>query len=119
MLESAGELAPGSALRLGWELRRAFFERGRNVARRAVQHEVAEELGLPVDRLEATLSDARAYAAFAEDLDLVKTLGVTLSPTLVLDEGRQRLNGNVGYRVIEANVRELLQASSPGAASWC
>lgn len=119
VLESAGELAPGSALRLGWELRRAFFERGRNVARRAVQREVAEELRLPVDRLEATLSDARAHAAFAEDLDLVKTLGVTLSPTLVLDEGRQRLNGNVGYRVIEANVRELLQASSPGAASWC
>lgn len=30
-----------------------------------------------------------------------------VSPTLIFNEGRQRLNGNVGYRVIEANIREL------------
>jgi predicted DsbA family dithiol-disulfide isomerase len=118
-LEASGELPPGSEARLAWELRRAFFAGARNVARLAVQREVAEELGLPVARLEASLAEGLAHAAFAEDLELVKSLGVTLSPTLVLDEGRQRLNGNVGYRVIEANVRELLQARAPGAASWC
>ena len=33
-------------------------------------------------------------------------------------DGRQRLAGNVGYRVIEANVRQLL--NNPGVgASWC
>ena len=40
------------------------------------------------------------------------------SPTMLLNEGRQQLTGNVGYRVIEANVRELLE--SPDAKlSWC
>ena len=35
-----------------------------------------------------------------------------------LNEGRQLLAGNVGYRVIEANIRELLD--TPGdQQSWC
>jgi hypothetical protein len=36
----------------------------------------------------------------------------------VLNEGRQHLNGNVGYRVIEANVRELLHKPAD-EMSWC
>ena len=40
------------------------------------------------------------------------------SPTYILNEGRQKLYGNVGYRVIEANIQELL--ADPGErASWC
>ena len=41
-----------------------------------------------------------------------------MSPTLSLNEDRQRLAGNVGYRVIEANVRELLEGPAP-EGSWC
>ena len=29
---------------------------------------------------------------------------ITMSPTVVFNEGRQQLRGNVGYRVHEANV---------------
>ena len=35
-----------------------------------------------------------------------------------LDGGRQTLFGNVGYRVISANIEELLHQPS-GEASWC
>ncbi len=35
----------------------------------------------------------------------------------ILNEHRQILYGNVGYRVIEANVQELLR-SHAGEASW-
>ncbi|MBE9179781.1 hypothetical protein IQ268_14520 [Oculatella sp. LEGE 06141] len=35
-----------------------------------------------------------------------------------INEGWQRLNGNVGDRVIEANIRELLH-NPPGKQSWC
>ena len=49
---------------------------------------------------------------------LPRTHGIQASPTLLLNEGRQRLGGNVGYRIIEANVRELLEGA-PGQASWC
>jgi predicted DsbA family dithiol-disulfide isomerase len=41
------------------------------------------------------------------------------SPTFVLNEGRQVLFGNVGYRVLEANIRELIREPAAGAASWC
>ncbi|TPV95892.1 MAG: disulfide bond formation protein DsbA, partial [Myxococcales bacterium FL481] len=34
------------------------------------------------------------------------------------NEGRQRLNGNVGFRIIEANVRELLRHTET-EHSWC
>ena len=59
-----------------------------------------------------------AYAQLSKDLELVKEHNITVSPTLILNEGRQRLNGNVGYRAIEANIRELLN-TPPGEKSWC
>jgi hypothetical protein len=40
------------------------------------------------------------------------------SPSYIMDNGRQKLYGNVGYHVIEANVRELLE-NPGGQASWC
>jgi hypothetical protein len=43
---------------------------------------------------------------------------VKVSPTLIFNDDRQRLTGNVGYRIIEANVRELLRAPER-EASWC
>ena len=41
-----------------------------------------------------------------------------MSPSLVLNEGRQHLNGNVGYRLIEANVHELL-CNPDEEMNWC
>ena len=41
------------------------------------------------------------------------------SPTLVFNEGRQRLYGNLGYRIIDVNIRELLRDTQSGEASWC
>ena len=41
------------------------------------------------------------------------------SPSFVLNEGRQKLYGNVGFRIIEANIQELLRAPGGDQASWC
>jgi hypothetical protein len=35
-----------------------------------------------------------------------------------MNDGRQKLFGNVGYRLLEANVQELLRTPA-GEASWC
>jgi predicted DsbA family dithiol-disulfide isomerase len=83
-----------------------------------VQLAIAEELGLPIAAIQAQIESAEAYAQLAIDFDLAKDYAITVSPTLILNEGRQRLNGNVGYRVIEANIRELLH-NPPGEQSWC
>ena len=98
--------------------REAFFARLADISDRSVQFELAESLGLPIAAIEAQINSGDAYAELSKDLDLVKEYGVTVSPTLIFNEGRQRLLGNVGYRVMEANIRELLH-SAPGEASWC
>ena len=41
------------------------------------------------------------------------------SPTFVLNEGRQKLYGNVGFRIVEANIAEMLRQPDPDQASWC
>jgi hypothetical protein len=41
------------------------------------------------------------------------------SPNFVLNEGRQKLHGNIGFRSIEANIQELLRAPRANEASWC
>jgi hypothetical protein len=58
------------------------------------------------------------HAALAEDLEPARTQSVAASPTLLFNEGRQRLTSNVGYRIIEANILELLEGA-PGQLSWC
>ncbi|PSB34918.1 DsbA family oxidoreductase [Stenomitos frigidus] len=101
-----------------WALREAFFTKLANVSDRNVQFAIAEALGLPVSMIQKQIDSGEAYAQLSKDFDLVKEHTVSVSPTLIFNEGRQRLNGNVGYRVIEANIQELLH-NPPGEQSWC
>lgn len=119
MLETAGRCPPGCAEAAAWSLRRAFFEEGRNISDAAVQQEVLDAAGLPRDEIAAALADGSAFAALASDLQDAEALKIQGSPTFVLNDGRQKLYGNVGYRIIEANILELLRAPDPDQASWC
>jgi predicted DsbA family dithiol-disulfide isomerase len=101
-----------------WAFREAFFTRLADVGNFKVQFELAQELGLPIAAIQAQIESGEAYAQLSKDFELVKEHTVTVSPTLIFNEGRQRLNGNVGYRVIEANIRELLH-NPLGEQSWC
>ena len=75
---------------------------------------------IPIDRalIEQVVVDGSAMASLARDQELRDQHRIAGSPTYVLDNGRQKLFGNVGYRVIEANVMELL-AHPESQASWC
>ena len=57
-------------------------------------------------------------AALCGDINLAQEYGVKGSPTYILNQGRQKLYGNVGYKVIAANVHELLEQPE-NQASWC
>ena len=118
-LEAQEDVAEGSFAKASWSFREAFFAEGRDIGLRAVQYEVAESLELPIDAIEGCLADSAAHASLAHDFALAKELDVSVSPTLVLNDGRQRLAGNVGYRVIAANVHELLRSPAGDDASWC
>lgn len=101
-----------------WRFRKAFFRELRNVGERDCQLEIAEQIGLPLDAILEQLDSGNAMAALCCDLDLYERYRIEGSPSYVLNEGRQKLYGNVGYRVIEANVEELLK-SPEGQMSWC
>jgi predicted DsbA family dithiol-disulfide isomerase len=108
----------GRPLALDREIRRSFFEEGVDISRTSVLLEICTQQGIDVAAVEARLADGSAHAALATDLRQATELGIRASPTLTFNEGRQILTGNVGYRVIEANVRELLR--HPGdEQSWC
>jgi predicted DsbA family dithiol-disulfide isomerase len=117
-LESAGTLAPGTLARAAWALRLAFFRDGEDISSQAVLAQIGQRAGLPMQELDRVLGSGSAHAALAEDLELARQQTIQASPTLLFNEGRQRLTGNVGYRIIEANIRELLE-NVPGQLSWC
>ncbi len=102
-----------------WEIRRAFFAEARNIGEMACLDQIAETLGVPVVPVHELLDNGSAHAALHEDLEARDEYMVPGSPTLVFNDGRQRLYGNVGYRIIEANIRELLSDKQSGLASWC
>jgi predicted DsbA family dithiol-disulfide isomerase len=118
LLESDGRLPPGALSRAAWAVREAFFKEGVDVAQRETLLGIAEKIELPVAGIEKILDTGSAHAALCGDLDLARTHSIQASPTLLFNEGRQRLTGNVGYRIIEANIRELLEGA-PGQLSWC
>jgi predicted DsbA family dithiol-disulfide isomerase len=64
------------------------------------------------------LLETWTHARRSEDVAMARDQSVRASPTLLFNEGRQALTGNVGYRVIEANVRELLR-TPVDQSSWC
>ncbi len=101
-----------------WELRLAFFRDLVNVSSVKEQMKIAKRLDLDTGKIEKLIENGAAYAAMESDLALKETYKVSGSPTLIFNEGRQTIYGNVGYKVIEANIQELLnQPESQG--SWC
>lgn len=120
LLEMKGIVQPSEKVfeKAIWALREAFFTKLANISDRKVQFAIAKELGLPIAAIQEQIDSSEAYALLSKDFELVKEHTVTVSPTLIFNEGRQRLNGNVGYRVIEANIRELLH-NPPAEQSWC
>ncbi len=117
--DAAPSPQPALCAQITWALRHAFFHECRDVSTRRVQCEVAEEIGIAPATVAAKIDSGAAFAALAADAQARDRLRIEGSPTFVLNQGRQKLYGNVGYRVIEANIRELLRTPSVGEMSWC
>lgn len=101
-----------------WQIRVAFFRDMRNVAMMSTLLEIAEELSIPTGPIIQQIENGEAFAALCLDNKKQDKFHVEGSPTFLLNGGRQRLYGNVGYRILEANIHELL--TNPGArATGC
>ncbi len=115
---AGGAPAAGSARRFSWALRRAFFEQGRDISCWDVLFDVAGAVGFDAGALQEQLRSGAAAAALDRDIVAAQKAGISGSPTFYMNDGRQILYGNVGYRLLEANVEELLRPRGPDEASW-
>ncbi len=104
--------------RVVWEFRLAFFRDLIDISNYKAQMKIAESMGLPVSEIQQIIESGEAFSALDSDLQLQEKYGVAGSPSLVLNEGRQIIYGNVGYRVIEANIQEMITRPE-NQASWC
>jgi predicted DsbA family dithiol-disulfide isomerase len=111
-------LGPAAALALSARLREAFFTGGEDISRRETLDAAVDALGLDAPALRTVLESGEALAALAADQREAQDGKVSGSPTWVLNDGRQLLYGNVGYRILNANFEELLR-ERPQGASWC
>jgi predicted DsbA family dithiol-disulfide isomerase len=117
LLESEGAIKP-TFVPMIWDVRVAFFRDLVDISKRENLDAIAERHGIPIGEVTRLLESGRAHAELDHDARLQRDYDVQVSPSIVLNEGRQHLNGNVGYRVIEANVHELLRKPAD-EMSWC
>lgn len=106
------------ANKLAVVLRKSFFVEALDIGSVQVVLKIAGDAGFdPVD-LESRIESGQALAALVADYERAREINIKGSPSWVLNNGRQILYGNVGYRILSANIEELLK-SPVDEASWC
>lgn len=101
-----------------WQVRLAFFRDAKDISNIKILNEIALSLKIPVNEIQKAIDDGSALSELFRDVELKDEYGIEGSPTYILNEGRQKLYGNVGYRIIEANLQEILKQPDI-EASWC
>ena len=101
-----------------WKIRLAFFKEGLDISHMDTLFSIAEQHELPTDILRKLIDNGEALAALCRDMELANEYKIEGSPTFILNEGRQKLYGNLGSKIIEANVQEVLNRPE-NQASWC
>lgn len=111
-------LGQDAANNLALGIRKAFFVDARNVGEMAVLYQVATDLQIDEFALRQSIDNGTATAVLMNDYQQATEQNITGSPSWVMNDGRQKLYGNVSYHVLNANVEGLLKR--PGdEASWC
>ena len=115
----AVELAEGSqaAINFALILRKAFFIDALDIGDLKVVLKLADQQ-YDTDAVTESINDGTAIAALMRDYQRANLQGIKGSPSYVIDNGRQTLYGNIGYRVLYANISELLRHPTD-EASWC
>lgn len=100
------------------KFRIAFFVDALDIGNLEILFGLVKANGLDQDKINRSIHDGSAMGMLMHDYQKSKQQSIKGSPSYVIDEGRQTLYGNVGYRVLLANIRELLKNPSD-EASWC
>lgn len=100
-----------------WQIRLAYFRDAQDISQTSKLMSIAEELKIPSNSIETLLTNGEAMAALASCTTDDKQKLIEGSPSFILNEGRQKLYGNIGYHIIAANIQALLEAPE-NKPSW-
>jgi predicted DsbA family dithiol-disulfide isomerase len=100
------ELSDGKdkSIEMALLIRQAFYIEGQDIAQLSLLLSLADAAGIDCERINKALYDGSAMASLMAD-------------SYIIDNGRQVLYGNVGYRVLLANIEEHLKQPTE-EASW-
>jgi predicted DsbA family dithiol-disulfide isomerase len=120
LILKATELIYGKekSIELALSIRKAFFVDALDIGHLDVLFTLIDAAGMETKRVNNTLSDGRALALLMADYQQAQAQSLKGSPSYIIDNGRQVLYGNVGYRVLLANIKEHINQPTE-AASWC
>jgi predicted DsbA family dithiol-disulfide isomerase len=116
----AVELAHGADAGICFALavRKAFFIDALDIGNLELLLALANQQDFANEPVKEAINNGAAIASLMSDFHAAKSQGIKGSPSYVIDGGRQTLYGNIGFRVLHANISELLNHPS-GEASWC
>ena len=118
VVKAVSLISPGHLAGALFAIREAFFELAKDISDFDSLIEIVSGVGVTAEDIRHHLANGQAAARLMADYQQAETLKLRGSPSFVLNEGRQILFGNVGYRVLHANVEELLNRPEADA-SWC
>jgi len=110
--------SPEESVAFALSLRRGFFIDNMDIGLLSVLMSLADGAGLEADRLNNYIENGQAMAALLKDYQAAQKLALKGSPVWVMNSGRQTLFGNVGFRILNANIREILDHPA-SEVSWC
>ena len=106
------------SIELALKFREAFFIEALDISHLSVLFSLVEQAGLDSKRVNKALVDGSAMAGLMRNYQQAKALALKGSPSFIIDNGRQILYGNVGYRVLLANIEAQLNVPE-NDVSWC
>ena len=114
------ELVAGSEFsgEIARQVRKAFYCECQDISNFSVLKSLIEPFEVNIESILQLINNGQAMAALMNDYKTANDNMLKGSPSYIIDNGRQVLFGNVGYRVLLANVEEQLKNPS-NEASWC
>lgn len=106
------------SIELALKFRQAFFIEAKDISKLDILFAIIEESELDSMQVNKAILDGSAMACLMRNYQQANSLGLKGSPSYIIDNGRQTLYGNVGYRVLLANIEEQLNKPE-SEASWC
>ena len=106
------------SINMALKFRTAFFKDALDIGNLEILYGLIKANGLSQNIINTSIQDGSAMSGLMNDYQKSNQQGIKGSPSYVINGGRQTLYGNVGYRVLLANLEELLN-NPEDEASWC